>query len=242
VHFGMLLVEAWCAYGVAFDVITSMHADLTGSDSVAFLESLLDAEKSANQKLTGKLKEGYVVKGYPPAKQRVLSTWPVNSMWTEFLIDMGINDEGAECAADQLSVFVRAIEWVGCGDKELPGFMAMLQLWYYGMPVEKVCSKKASRVHAFWKELARIVCIHAVENHGETFHRAVVWNCFVSRHGTCSKHCERCQWCHRGHVDTRSKVFCHVNCPRKHKVHRLEGNLGAPSWCEQDAARGKCSG
>jgi hypothetical protein len=148
----MLLVEAWCAYGVAFDVITSMHDDLTGSDSVAFLESLLHVEKSTNQKLTANLKEGYVVKGHPPAKQRVLSTWPVNSMWTEFLIEMGINDESAECAADQLSIFVRAVGWVGCGVKELPGFMAMLQLWYYGMPVEKVCSEQASvdSVHAFW--------------------------------------------------------------------------------------------
>lgn len=142
VHYGFLTVEAWCAYGVPFHGITSLRGDLTGSESVMFLDSVRESEMSSNGQLTGAIVEGEKFIGFPKCHQRQLSTWPVNSLWSECLMDLGIRDVDASNAAEQLSAFQRDMvgAWQG-HTKPQKAFMAIVQLWYYHMPVDKVCER-----------------------------------------------------------------------------------------------------
>jgi hypothetical protein len=141
VHFGFLLVEAWCAYGVPFNCVASKRDRLAGDDAVPFLESVMaDIRKcEQNPSLVGDVVPNSGVKGFPNCKQRILSSWPVNDMWCEFLKRMDIIDTTATNAAEQLPCFYKAMSWPTPKDGlQQAGFMACLQLWYYGMPVEKV--------------------------------------------------------------------------------------------------------
>jgi hypothetical protein len=139
VHFGFLVVEAWCAYGTQFSVVPTFRDRLAGDDSTAFLESILANERKKNSALTGGVVAGSDVKGFPSCRDRDLQTWPVNSMWTEFLLEIAVDDIDATCAADQLTVFYRAMKWSQGDVLQRAGFMACLQMWYFGMPVEQVC-------------------------------------------------------------------------------------------------------
>jgi hypothetical protein len=103
---------------------------------MVFLESVIQSLKETNPKLTGALKPGVEKSGFARMHQRDLTTWPVNSLWTEFLIDMGIDDSDATCAAEQVAAFLQAMRWAGAKDEQ--GFWGCIQLWYFGMPVEKV--------------------------------------------------------------------------------------------------------
>jgi hypothetical protein len=105
---------------------------------MVFLESVLYDLKKSNPKLTGALKPGVEKGGFPRMHMRDLTTWPVNGLWREFMISMGISDEEATCAAEQVTLFVRGMGWVGTSYKDEQGFWASLQLWYYGMPVDRV--------------------------------------------------------------------------------------------------------
>jgi hypothetical protein len=95
VHFGFLLVEAWCAFGISVLVEKKKkkkqigdHAcckpdkrdKLAGDDAVPFLESVVaDLHKrKQNSNLVGDVVTGSNVKGFPNFRQRVLTTWPVN--------------------------------------------------------------------------------------------------------------------------------------------------------------------
>jgi hypothetical protein len=79
------------------------------------------------------------VKGPPICRQRKLSSWPVNDMWCEFLNRMDIHDSTGMNAAEQLECFYTAMSWPTTKDGlQQAGFMACLQLWNYGMPVEKM--------------------------------------------------------------------------------------------------------
>jgi hypothetical protein len=120
-----------------------MRDDLVKTgESVAFLESVLEQEQKGNGMLTARVVEGETVKGYPTCKQRVLETWPVNSLWTEFLMEMSIDDSEATTAAQQLRTFYASRGWEE-GTRSKAAFMALLQLWYYGMPAKKVCNQVA---------------------------------------------------------------------------------------------------
>jgi hypothetical protein len=67
----------------------------------------------------------------------VLKTWPANSLWSEFLIAVDISDADCTSAAGQLDVFVEKLQW-GKVESPLTYFIACVQLWYYGLPKEKV--------------------------------------------------------------------------------------------------------
>jgi hypothetical protein len=55
VHFGFLLVEAWCAFGIPFKCIASKHDRLVGDDAVPFLESVMsDLQKREQNPLLGR--------------------------------------------------------------------------------------------------------------------------------------------------------------------------------------------
>jgi hypothetical protein len=135
-HYGFLLVDSWCAYGVHLAVLPSLRQSLV-QDSGTFIDSVIEAEQSSNAALTydHKMKAGE--KGFPRAGQRVLKTWPINSLWREFLFDLDIDDCDASNAEDQLNVFLSSKGWKG-QESSLVAFMSSLQLWYYGMPSDKV--------------------------------------------------------------------------------------------------------
>jgi hypothetical protein len=141
VHFGFLLVEAWCAFGIPFNCIADKRDQLAGDDAMPYLESVMaDVRKrEQNPKLVGDVAADSNVKGFPNCRQRVLTTWPKNDMWGEFLFKMSIRDAEAKNASEQLDCFYKAMMWpTPKGGQQQAGFMACLQLWYYGMPVDKV--------------------------------------------------------------------------------------------------------
>jgi hypothetical protein len=137
-HYGFLLVDSWCAYGVHVDVLPSLRDSLS-RDGAIFLDSIVQTEQASNASLTYEKNMKPGEKGLPRAGQRVLKTWPVNSLWTEFLIDLEINDSDASNAEEQFNAFLSAKGWKG-QEKSLLGFMSCLQLWYYGMSKDKVWS------------------------------------------------------------------------------------------------------
>jgi hypothetical protein len=74
---------------------------------------------------------------YPKPSQRVLRTWPLNCLWIEFFLALGVDDSEATCAEEQLFAFRKCMKW-NESSQLLAGFMAALQLWYFGVPVEQV--------------------------------------------------------------------------------------------------------
>jgi hypothetical protein len=76
-------------------------------------------------------------KGFPKVGRRVLKTWPVNSLWTEFLIAADISDAECTGAAGQVDDFVEKLQR-GKIESPMTSFMACVQLWYYGLPKYKV--------------------------------------------------------------------------------------------------------
>jgi hypothetical protein len=136
-HYGFLVVDAWCAYGVHVDVLVKMRTRLV-SDSGPFLESIKEYNSKDKKHLTYEDTMTASEKGFPRAGQRVLTTWPPNSLWTEFLLALGINDEGCTTAQEQVDCFVEKQGWKE-SDTALHGFMSCVQLWYYDFPPEKVC-------------------------------------------------------------------------------------------------------
>lgn len=136
-HYGFLVVDSWCAYGVHIDVLTSMRASLS-VDAGPFIDSIVQSEQAENVALTYEHTKKAGETGFPRAGQRVLKTWPVNSLWSECLLDLGLNDSAAVTAEDQVHVLLDAKGWRG-QDSCLPAFMSIVQLWYYGMLTEKVC-------------------------------------------------------------------------------------------------------
>jgi hypothetical protein len=139
IHFGFLVVEAWCAYGMQFDCVSSMRDRAAGDESMTFLESIMARERLVNPALVGDIVPGSDVTGFPRCRQRVLTTWPVNSLWTECFIELGIDDSSASNASEQMAIFFSGMNW-GNHDNSthVGGFLACLQCWYYGMPVQKV--------------------------------------------------------------------------------------------------------
>lgn len=135
-HYGFLLVDSWCAYGVPAECLVSMR-DSLATDSGPFLDSIKDVEKEQNPELTYEDSRKAGEKGFPRGGQRVLEKWPVNSLWSEFLVDMGIRDADAQTAKEQVEAFVAAKGWQG-QDSTMHAFMCSLQLWYYGYPTDKV--------------------------------------------------------------------------------------------------------
>jgi hypothetical protein len=136
-HYGFLVVDAWCAYGVHLDVLVKMRSKLV-ADSGPFLDSIKEAEQASNSCITYQDTRKLGETGFPRAGQRVLNTWPVNSFWSEFMIDLHISDAECSTAQDQVDLFVLQQGW-GRVESPMPAFMSCLQLWYYGYPVEKVC-------------------------------------------------------------------------------------------------------
>jgi hypothetical protein len=137
IHYAFLLVDAWCAYGVPFGCVQQLRGRLQGPGSSSFLDSVLAKQRESHQALTGDVHDKVKVVMWPPAVARVLEKWPVNSLWSEFLIELCVDDGEARNAQDQLAAFTKYVKWPH-GKDNLKGFMACLQLWYYGMPVEKV--------------------------------------------------------------------------------------------------------
>jgi hypothetical protein len=140
-HYGFLTVEAWCAYGLPPSIVQANRPMLVGPGALPYLESVLAEERKSNSKLTGatQLKnasDSIVV--YPKPSQRVLRTWPLNCLWIEFFIALDVDDSEATCAEEQLFAFRKSMKWNESAQL-LAGFMAALQLWYFGVPVEQVC-------------------------------------------------------------------------------------------------------
>jgi hypothetical protein len=135
-HYGFLVVDAWCAYGVQFGNLSKCRTDLV-ADSGPVLESFKELEQVDSPHITFEETRKPGEKGFPKAGQRVLKTWPVNSLWSEFLIAVGISDADCTSAAGQLDVFVEKLQW-GKVESPLTYFIACVQLWYYGLPKEKV--------------------------------------------------------------------------------------------------------
>jgi hypothetical protein len=137
-HYGFLPVEAWCAYGVPFTLLETFRDNLQ-DDGTAFLDSIVVQEQSTNAKLTYESTRKKGERGYPKASERILRTWPLNSLWSGLLLALDIDESTALTAQDQLNAFVSAKGW---GEEEsissLTAFMGSLQMWYYGMPAAKV--------------------------------------------------------------------------------------------------------
>jgi hypothetical protein len=138
-HYGFLAVEAWCAYGLPPSIVQANRPMLLGA--LPYLECVLAEERKTSAKLTGatQLKnatDSIVV--YPKPSQRVLRTWPLNCLWIEFFLALDEDDSEATCAEEQLFAFRKSMKWNEAAQL-LAGFMAALQLWYFGVPVEQVC-------------------------------------------------------------------------------------------------------
>jgi hypothetical protein len=88
-HYGFLVVDAWCAYGVHLDVLVQMRSDLV-SDTGPFLDSVKEAERANNDEMMFMDTRKAGEKGIPRAGERVLNTWSMNSLWSECMIDMAI--------------------------------------------------------------------------------------------------------------------------------------------------------
>jgi hypothetical protein len=69
----------------------------------------------------------------------VLQTWPANSLWTSFLVALDISDAECTSAAGHVEVFGEKLQW-GKVESPMPAFIACVKLWYYGLPIEKVCT------------------------------------------------------------------------------------------------------
>jgi hypothetical protein len=137
VHYAFLVVDAWCAYGVPLGAVQQLRDRLNGGGSTTFLDSVLAKQRQSQPELTGDVHPKVKVVVWPAAAARVLEKWPVNSLWSEFLIDLKVDDSEARNAQQQVDAFVRFLKWPQRQDL-LKGFMSCVQLWYYGMPVEKV--------------------------------------------------------------------------------------------------------
>jgi hypothetical protein len=138
-HYGFLVVDAWCAYGVQLAILPTVRADLV-NDSGPVLESFKELEQEGKPHITFADTRKAGEKGFPKAGQRVLNTWPLNPLWSEFLVALDISDADCTSAAGQVDVFVQKQKW-GNVECPLPAFICCVQLWYYGLPVDEVCNR-----------------------------------------------------------------------------------------------------
>ena len=144
-HYAFMVVETWCAYGLTLDSILEFRDEIA-KDTKAWAESVLDNVKAGNPALLTARNVDARQDGLASFRDRSLVTWPPNPLWTEFLVDLGITDEGAENAEAQLQFFYAGKSWTRPDAQAKKAFFAALQLWYYGYPSEKVCMSSSSVV------------------------------------------------------------------------------------------------
>jgi hypothetical protein len=167
-HYGFLLVEFWCAYGITFRFMQNYRESLFGPDSKAFLVSCLPERKDGS-KWTTAVKEEHNG-GNPKPRERRLSTWPCNTMWRMLLKAIDLDDSSCESAQQQFDVFTAAKKWEST-ESNLVSFMCLVQLWYYGVPPETVRCVRMHGCHSLPQLNERaLLCyssaLHAAEEPG----------------------------------------------------------------------------
>ena len=83
-------------------------------DSTAWNESVLASLVSENPALLVQRSDVNTLagkKGLASFKDRTLVTWPTNAMWTEFMLELGINDDGSSNAEAQLQFSLASMKW-----------------------------------------------------------------------------------------------------------------------------------
>ena len=135
-HYSFFVVETWCAYGQTMEAVETFREKIV-ADPVAWNDSVLSSVARDSPELLGQRTDDG--RGSPSFKVRKLATWPPNPLWTEFLLELGMDDEGCANAQGQLDVFMQKKSWPGEPQCKRAFFMA-IQLWYYGYTTNKVRS------------------------------------------------------------------------------------------------------
>lgn len=92
-HYGFMVVEWWCASGLPYGAVVKMRPQLAGDGGAILLEDLLKRKQTENPE---KLKCLHAGKGERPRmSERDLSTFPENSLVTEFAIELEVRSPGA---------------------------------------------------------------------------------------------------------------------------------------------------